>query len=71
MKVRLAGLADADRITIEVAGGDHRSDAERARATELATLDQRDATRPAAAGCDSGAVEVGGSFDLVFYDGFD
>ncbi|HEX7768978.1 MAG TPA: choice-of-anchor Q domain-containing protein [Dokdonella sp.] len=34
-------------------------------------LDQRDATRPAAAGCDSGAVEVGGSFDLVFYDGFD
>lgn len=34
-------------------------------------LDQRDASRPAGAGCDSGAVEVGGTFDLIFYDGFD
>lgn len=34
-------------------------------------LDQRDANRPAGAGCDSGAVEVGGAFDLIFYDGFD
>lgn len=34
-------------------------------------LDQRDASRPAGAGCDSGAVEVGGAFDLIFYDGFD
>lgn len=34
-------------------------------------LDQRDASRPAGAGCDSGAVEAGGAFDLIFYDGFD
>lgn len=33
-------------------------------------LDQRDASRPSGAGCDSGAVEVGGAFDLIFYDGF-
>lgn len=34
-------------------------------------LDQRDASRPSGAGCDGGAVEVGGTFDLIFYDGFD
>jgi hypothetical protein len=33
--------------------------------------DQRGAGRPAGAGCDSGAVEAGGTIDLIFYDGFD
>jgi predicted outer membrane repeat protein len=33
--------------------------------------DQRGAGRPFGAGCDSGAVEVGGAIDLIFYDGFD
>jgi hypothetical protein len=34
-------------------------------------LDQRDASRPSGAGCDSGAVEVGGTLDLIFFDAFD
>lgn len=34
-------------------------------------VDQRGAGRPSATGCDSGAVEVGGSFDLIFYDGLE
>lgn len=35
-------------------------------------VDQRGAVRPSGAGCDSGAVEVGGSLtDLIFYDGFE
>jgi predicted outer membrane repeat protein len=34
-------------------------------------VDQRGAGRPTGAGCDSGAVEVGGPIDLIFYDGFD
>jgi predicted outer membrane repeat protein len=34
-------------------------------------VDQRGAGRPAGAGCDSGAVEAGGTLDLIFYDGFD
>jgi predicted outer membrane repeat protein len=33
--------------------------------------DQRGAGRPSGAGCDSGAVEVGGVIDLIFADGFD
>lgn len=38
----------------------------------LIPVDQRGAVRPSGAGCDSGAVEVGGSLtDLIFYDGFD
>ncbi|MFI4954094.1 MAG: choice-of-anchor Q domain-containing protein, partial [Burkholderiales bacterium] len=34
-------------------------------------LDQRGAGRPHGAGCDGGAVEVGGAIDLIFADGFD
>ncbi|MEO5627220.1 MAG: choice-of-anchor Q domain-containing protein [Dokdonella sp.] len=38
----------------------------------LIPVDQRGAVRPSGAGCDSGAVEVGGSLtDLIFYDGFE
>ncbi|MEO7755794.1 MAG: choice-of-anchor Q domain-containing protein [Dokdonella sp.] len=38
----------------------------------LLPVDQRSAVRPFGAGCDSGAVEVGGSLtDLIFYDGFE
>ena len=33
--------------------------------------DQRGGGRPVGAGCDSGAVEVGATLDLIFYDGFD
>jgi predicted outer membrane repeat protein len=36
-----------------------------------ASVDQRGATRPAGVGCDSGAVEVGGSFADLFSDGFE
>ncbi|MEO5559564.1 MAG: choice-of-anchor Q domain-containing protein [Dokdonella sp.] len=36
------------------------------------SLDQRGAVRPSGAGCDSGALEVGGSLtDLIFYDAFE
>ncbi len=34
-------------------------------------IDQRGAGRPFGPGCDSGAVEVGASVDLIFMDGFD
>lgn len=34
-------------------------------------VDQRGAGRPAGAACDSGAVEVGGVLDLIFYDGLE
>lgn len=34
-------------------------------------VDQRGAGRPSAPGCDSGAVEVGGVIDLIFYDGLE
>jgi predicted outer membrane repeat protein len=34
-------------------------------------VDQRGAGRPFGAGCDSGAVEVGGAIDLIFANGFD
>jgi hypothetical protein len=33
--------------------------------------DQRGRTRPAGAGCDSGALEVGGADDVIFANGFD
>ncbi len=33
--------------------------------------DQRGGGRPFGAGCDSGAVEVGATLDLIFYDGFE
>lgn len=39
-------------------------------ACEIPT-DQRGGGRPFGSGCDSGAVEVGATIDLVFYDGFD
>lgn len=34
-------------------------------------VDQRGAARPAGAGCDSGAVELGGLIDAIFADGFE
>lgn len=34
-------------------------------------VDQRGGVRPAGAGCDSGAVEAGAVFDVIFQDGFD
>lgn len=34
-------------------------------------VDQRGGSRPAGTGCDSGAVEVGAVFDVVFQDGFE
>lgn len=33
--------------------------------------DQRGGGRPSGVGCDSGAVEVGATLDLIFYDGFE
>lgn len=35
------------------------------------SIDQRSGGRPFGAGCDSGAVEVGASLDLIFYNGFE
>ena len=34
-------------------------------------VDQRGGGRPSGVGCDSGAVEVGATLDLIFYDGFE